>query len=328
MNRLLYVAIAVACAGLVGSVAYGAAATVSPVQWEVEVPFAQVGYGQGIPIYVIGPAGGSFNVTLSVAPFNHTFPAFQQSYTLPVPNGTNSSQEPYTASYLNVSVPTYNLFLGAFQVLVVAGGTSFISVVRIVDPVNATVIQEEIDALNTVVGELTVAVDQANAQIATANEQALLAKYVAVVFGALLAIIATLFLFTRTPARNTRPGDWINGALQKIRLTLYSSTRYVDNGMRENVGPVRVREIPADAKWKSTCAHQDFVAFRRTVPELTEHYRGRLHERKAPIREGADYVLFDDAEEAKVVTRVGPTAGTTDSGDPRYDAEGRLKETP
>jgi hypothetical protein len=106
--------------------------------WKVEfVPAVLL--GQFIQGNVTGPAGGTFTVYLYAEPFNDTVPIFNETFHL----RANQTQ-------FNVSVPTTLLTLGAYYLKVngtePSGNATLIygGILRVLNPLNATQINEEL----------------------------------------------------------------------------------------------------------------------------------------------------------------------------------------
>jgi hypothetical protein len=127
---------------LVGVVGTGPTSGAAPV-WTAEFDHA-VAYGQFINGNVTGPAGGSFSLTVNAQPFNGSTPIIAETYHM------SANQTKF-----NLTIPTAPLTLGEFQLTVAsisdttgAATVFFTQVIQILDPLNATQVNQELYQLN------------------------------------------------------------------------------------------------------------------------------------------------------------------------------------
>jgi len=144
----------------------GQAADTAPSEWSAHfAPAVLLGsYFNG---NVTGPVGGVFFIFLYAQPFNHSYPIYNQTFKL----GANNT-------HLNVSLPTTTLTLGAYWVSVngtdADGVTStlYTGLLRVLDPLNATQVNEELYLLYEENQALQGQIAGLSSQVATYQVQA------------------------------------------------------------------------------------------------------------------------------------------------------------
>lgn len=235
--------------------------------------------GQFITGNVTGPPGGAFHVLLASEPFNSSVPIIDAGFHF----GANQS-------VINISLPTTLLTLGAYQLSVNATnasqGTSFVlftEVLRVLDPLNATQVNEEIYLLTQENLALEGQVAGLSGQISAYRFQADMLFWV---FFSLVAFLIfkewfqSMFRRRRDMMRKVREG-WKN-IVTEPRI-------YTFSGM--DPSPIVTPGFNEDRKFVS--AYCPSCRTLRTLDEMVRHLAS--HGRVEPVL-GKDYWESDDID--------------------------------
>ncbi len=253
----------------------------TPPPWKAEFAPAAL-LGSYINGNVTGPAGSTFQVFLYGQPFNDSTPIFNQSFHL----STNQTT-------LNLSLPTSLLTLGAYYIR--ANGTSptgatvaiYAGVVRVLDPLNETQINQEIYLLEQENLILQGQVLSLSSQISTYQFQASLLFWVFFTLFAVLLFKETLQFFLRRArhrlkgAREAWTGFWTQPNIRTFSGMPVAEAKVITP---QGVNPER----------KFVTGIGETPSRRRTRDEMLRYLAsyGRLEP-----TEGADYWATEDTPE-------------------------------
>lgn len=103
--------------------------------WTFAVTNPSVPLGTPVFLAIQGPSNGTFSINVTAPPFDHSYSVFFYTFVMPYsPNGT--------PTYLNISIPTDALNLGAYQIQILNGSDIIgAQIVRMEIPGNVTQLQ-------------------------------------------------------------------------------------------------------------------------------------------------------------------------------------------
>jgi hypothetical protein len=247
--------------------------------------------GGNIQGNISGPSGDEIGIGLFGQPFNDSSPVFATTFHL-----TNKTT--------NLSIPTNLLTLGAYELRINTTSISstptllYISIVYILDPINATQVNNELYQLQQEIAALSREVGGLSNQVSTFQFD------VNVLFWVFFALFAFLLLydqFKRFLAR--RPYIWRSARKGWKNFWFTAPIRKFS----PDIEPERVITPGVNVERKYRSRYCDDCSTLRTLDEMTFHLSS-VHGRLEPV-DGKDYWV-DESQQAYIQEKGTPPVET------------------